>query len=276
MKDFFIRLITSVFLVAAVVGAFLLRELVDNNWMLLLFAFFAVIGSFETVRALKDKLTWFSKCVIAAFSLSIAPAFAFFGVSAAITTLLSAAILLFGEIVFNYDEVTVEKTACGLFGLFYPTALLIPLFLLNDLGDKSFTALALTFLISPAADASAYVVGSIVKGPKLCEKITAKKTISGAIGGLLGGVLVSVLFWAVCAKGMLFSNVTAEVITFMILGLFGALFTELGDLIESGIKRKLGIKDMGKIFPGHGGMLDRIDGITVCAIFVYLVFAFIG
>lgn len=276
MKNFLIRLGTSVFIIAVVVGSFLLRELVDIRLMNILFYAFAVVGSYEMIRALKDRITNFQKCVIFAFSLTVTPVYVFFGVQAVAVVCMCACILLLLAMVFEFEKVTIEKISCAFFALFYPTGLLIPMLLCNTLESNSFVALVLIFIISPVADALAYVVGSLLKGPKLCEKVSPKKRISGAIGGLLGGIAVSLLFWLVYAKGSVTDNVGAEIVLFSLIGLFGALFTELGDLVEGAIKRKLEIKDMGKLLPGHGGMLDRIDGNMICAAFIYLVFSFIG
>lgn len=276
MKNFLIRAVTSVFIVAALVGSFVLRQCVDERWMYLLFFVFAALSSFEMVRALKDRLTDFTKCVVMAYSLAIVPFYMFFGTSALLIMTVGAGILLLLATVFDFEETTIEKTACGFFAMFYPGVLLIPMLLANSLENNSFIALLLIFSISPVADAMAYVVGSLLKGPKLCTKINQKKTVSGAIGGLLGGIIVSVVVWLAYAKGKVLDNATWELVLFIVTGLVGALFTELGDLVESAIKRKLEIKDMGRILPGHGGMLDRIDGNMLCAAFIYAVFAFIG
>lgn len=67
-----------------------------------------------------------------------------------------------------------------------------------------------------------------------------------------------------------------EIIAAAVIGIIAAFMTEIGDLVESCIKRKVGIKDMGKILPGHGGILDRIDGTLFTAAFIYLVFSVIS
>lgn len=276
MKNFLTRCVTSVFIVAALVGAFVLRECVDEKWMLLLFAFFAVVGTYEMVTALKDRITTFCKCVAIAYSIVVVPSFIIFGAPSLAIISICAGLLLLVSAVFDFENLTIEKIACGFLVLFYPTGLLIPMILTNAIGENSFIALMLIFIISPVADVLAYIVGSLLKGPKLCPKVNPKKTISGAIGGLLGGIIASLAFWLVYAKEMIFDNVTAEIVFYSVVGLFGAAFTELGDVTESAIKRKLGIKDMGNLLPGHGGILDRIDGNMLCATFIYAVFAFIG
>ena len=95
----------------------------------------------------------------------------------------------------------------------------------------------------------------------------------GAIGALVGGVIASGAVYGIyCAVAGSFADIQLWLPIFLALGLVGALVTMFGDLIESGIKRKLGIKDMGKIMPGHGGVLDRIDGTMFMAIIVYIAF----
>ncbi len=275
MKNFGQRLFSGVFIVIALVGSFLLRQRVDERLMCILFYFFALVGTFETVRAMGERLTPFSKCVIWAYALTVTPVFVFFGIDAVWTVTVAAPLLLLFGMLFEFDKTDIDKLSCGFLCLFYPTGLLIPMLQTNVLENHAFVALMLIFIISPCSDVMAYIVGSLLKGPKLCPKLSPKKTVSGAIGGLLGGTVAAVLLWVFYAKGMVFENLTVELIVFILLGLFGSLFTEFGDLIEGAIKRKLGIKDMGKLLPGHGGILDRIDGNMICAAFIHFVFAFI-
>ena len=275
MKNFIIRAITSVFIIAVVVGAFLLRQLVDTRLMHILFYLFAVGGTLEMVRALGDKMTTFNKYVIVAVSLTLIPLYVFLGANAMAILAITAGVVILISMVFDFENTTLEKTGCAFLALVYPNLLLIPMVLTNEISN-ALIALILIFVIAPVTDGAAYIIGSLIKGPKLCEKVSPKKTISGAIGGLIGGTLASVIFWLVYAKGMVLSNQTAEFILFIVIGVLGSLFTELGDLIEGTIKRKLAIKDMGKLLPGHGGVLDRIDGNMICAVFVYGVFMFIG
>lgn len=116
-------------------------------------------------------------------------------------------------------------------------------------------------------DIGGYFVGSTVKGPKLAPKISPNKTWSG----LLGGVLLSV---AVSYGVMVLFKVSPQVsVYYLIMAGIIAAIAQVGDLIESYIKRRLDIKDSSNLIPGHGGIFDRIDGLIFAAPFAYLMLA---
>jgi len=137
----------------------------------------------------------------------------------------------------------------------------------------------LIVLITWLTDTFAYLVGRTLKGPKLAPKISPNKTISGSIGGLLGGIagamLVFLLAYNITELSAVLSMFNLSWWHFLLIGVFGSAFGQIGDLFESKIKRNAGVKDSGNIFPGHGGMLDRIDAMIFISTFVYLVIFFI-
>ena len=156
----------------------------------------------------------------------------------------------------------------GLLTAVYPKLIMTAFLYANSLKNNSLLALILIFTIAPATDVMAYLVGSLLKGKKLCPKISPNKTISGAIGGLSGGIIVAVALSFILKP---VTDVKLVGLVFAALGIFGSVLTQIGDLTESYIKRKLGVKDMGFIFPGHGGVLDRFDGISFAAVLVTIV-----
>jgi phosphatidate cytidylyltransferase len=117
------------------------------------------------------------------------------------------------------------------------------------------------FATTWAADIGAFLVGNLLKGPKLWPRFSPNKTWSGFIGGLVAAVLAAV---AIAAWFMKLSLEGAALI-----GLAGGLATMAGDLWESILKRRFGVKDSGDLIPGHGGLLDRVDGLM----FAVMVFA---
>jgi len=110
------------------------------------------------------------------------------------------------------------------------------------------------FLIAWAADSAAYLVGKLVGGPKLWRKYSPNKTWSGFAGGMIAGMLTAGTLSDLTG---LFESSTAA----LIVGLLVAFATMGGDLWESMLKRRYGVKDSGTLIPGHGGLLDRVDGL---------------
>ena len=143
-------------------------------------------------------------------------------------------------------------------------------------GVKHFSLIIIVLIIAITmlTDTFAYLVGSKLKGPKLCPKISPNKTISGAIGGLIGGIVGAMLVYAL-ANAKIFSGVLSMYNLawwhFLLIGLFGSILGQLGDIFESFLKRRAMVKDSGNLFPGHGGMLDRIDAMTFVTAFVFIV-----
>jgi phosphatidate cytidylyltransferase len=114
------------------------------------------------------------------------------------------------------------------------------------------------FLVVWASDISAYFSGRFLGGPKLAPAISPNKTWSGAMGGLLGALLVGVGA-ALALGGAAPLGATAAVA--LLLG----LATQSGDMFESWMKRRFGVKDSSGLLPGHGGLLDRLDGVLAAA-----------
>ena len=112
-----------------------------------------------------------------------------------------------------------------------------------------------------AADICAFLVGSALKGPKLWPRFSPNKTWSGFAGGLLGAMLAGLLMSL--APPFQLNPMAAAFI-----GLFGGLATMAGDLWESMLKRRFGVKDSGDLIPGHGGLLDRVDGLMFAVVVI--------
>jgi phosphatidate cytidylyltransferase len=114
-------------------------------------------------------------------------------------------------------------------------------------------------LVVWASDSAAYVAGRALGGPKLAPAISPGKTWSGALGGLLGAMLVGLL------AALLVTPAAPILGAALVAGLLGVV-SQAGDLLESGIKRRFGVKDSSQLIPGHGGLLDRLDGILSAAL----------
>ncbi len=153
-----------------------------------------------------------------------------------------------------------ERPIDGAYGVLYiAPACLVFVWLIETPQGPGWTTMLLATTWS--ADIGAFVVGNALKGPKLWPRFSPNKTWAGFVGGLIAGLLASV---AVAAMFMRLSLAGAAII-----GLAGGLATMAGDLWESMLKRRFGVKDSGDIIPGHGGVLDRVDGLM----FAVMVFA---
>ncbi len=161
--------------------------------------------------------------------------------------------------------------------MIYPLGIFSTFFFINH-SKYGLLGIFLALLVPIMTDTMAYFVGVTFKGKKLCPNISPKKTVSGIIGGVIGAMAVFVMF-DVTGLFVNFNNVglikltnslVASGVIYGIFGIIGGVLSELGDLGASWIKRKAGIKDFGKIFPGHGGMMDRLDSIIFMLPTVYI------
>jgi phosphatidate cytidylyltransferase len=143
-------------------------------------------------------------------------------------------------------------------GVLYAAALLVPIVVLR--GDARLGLVAVLFLFATvwATDVAALYSGRYFGGPKLAPKISPAKTWSGAIGGALAGIAGGIALLAVMRfelNAILFLVALAVTVT-----------AQLGDLFESWVKRRFSVKDTSEIIPGHGGVMDRLDGFIAAAL----------
>ncbi len=193
----------------------------------------------------------------------------------ALSTLIAGVIVLFSFLVFAYDKVTLESAGYSLVCYLYPSMFLLLLSICNHFLVYSELAVLLVFIVCPFADTFAYLFGRAFgkRYPKkMAPSISPKKTVVGGVGGLLGGALGAIVIFFACYGLTFLDDIgviaplrwelaidAPNILFFIAVGVITAAFSQFGDLVESAVKRKLGLKDMGKIMPGHGGILDRID-----------------
>jgi phosphatidate cytidylyltransferase len=139
---------------------------------------------------------------------------------------------------------------------------------LRDGDTQGLLAVLYLFAVVWATDIMAYFVGRAVGGPKLAPSISPGKTRSGALGGALGAIAAALLFALAAGTGR-FALLAGIAIVLSIV-------SQAGDLFESWVKRRHGVKDSGRIIPGHGGVLDRVDGLVVAAFALYLIGSMLG
>ena len=182
-------------------------------------------------------------------------------------TIVSFCVLL---VIMRRDEPTLTDVMVSLLPML---TLVLPgmcLFGILDVPLRRMQAMLLTmvFAIAVGGDTFALFVGTWIGGKKLCPKISPHKTVAGAIGGLAGSVLLAWLTGHIFAT-VLPTQAFPPAWGNILVGVIGGVAAQMGDLFASMVKRHCNIKDFGTLFPGHGGMLDRMDSILFAAIIVY-------
>lgn len=150
--------------------------------------------------------------------------------------------------------------ALGFIYIIVPAILLVLLRGKNaGINAVGFQSLIYVILVVVAADTGAYFGGSYFRGPKIAPKLSPNKTWSGFVSGVLFGSFIGSL----SALFIGFSPLYAALIAVPIV-----IFSVIGDFLESGLKRKLKVKDTGGVLPGHGGVLDRVDSLMMAIVFI--------
>jgi phosphatidate cytidylyltransferase len=176
------------------------------------------------------------------------------------------AMLLFGALVTAVvSRGVTERRADAAYGIFYiAPACLAVVWLRNTPQGAGWTVML--FATTWAADICAYAVGNALKGPKLWPRFSPNKTWSGFFGGLAGAVAAAVGVASIPLPGDGQPLIHLSLAGAALVGLIGGLATMMGDLWESMLKRRFGVKDSGDLIPGHGGLLDRVDGLMFATI----------
>jgi len=292
MKD---RVAVGVLYVAVILGGCALKAFFPtwgSYFFDALFALIAAIGSFEFLRACKVQ-SKVQRFITIAFCSAIVPVYVLTRalVDNGVLTMFDnaqwvmviflcvGAMALMFALVFDKKHTTFTETAYCMTCMLYAGMLCAICSAVNHLTYNSVSAMFVLVMVVPVTDAFALFTGVLLKGKfpaKLAPHISPNKTVIGSLGGLAGGVVAAVVaYYAAVLVNQTPTFLSGEQIplwVFLIIGFLTAIASQVGDLFESAVKRECGIKDMGDILRGHGGMLDRFDstlfaGMTVFACF---------
>ena len=310
-----LRLITGTVYAIVLLLFFALKIFVHKLFFDVLIVLFTVLGTHEMIRAFGDKLHRSQKIVAMTFAILVVVTYIaadvvftdVLGVQLPDPGNLAEAVgrnyaphitlimfiagiaVIFGLLVLAHTRVSLESVGYTLIAYLYPSVFLVIMTVCNHLAFYSDAAIAMVFVISPAADSLAYVFGKSL-GKKLPAKmaptVSPNKTLIGGFGGLVGGAVGGCIVFFVyyglcrCVQWEGFAQFTLsspqfvwhDLALFVGIGIVVSAFSQFGDLVESAFKRKLGIKDMGNLLPGHGGILDRIDSSLYASLIVALIF----
>ena len=181
-----------------------------------------------------------------------------FGNYGTMAIIISMILILF-VYVFGYPKYHAEQVMAAFFGVVYVAVMLSFIYLTRSLPDGKFLVW-LIFLCSWGCDACAYCAVMLIGKHQMAPVLSPKKSIEGAVGGVAGAALLGVIY-AAATQGKM-----AE---YALICAVGALISMVGDLAASAIKRNQNIKDYGKLIPGHGGILDRSDSVSITAPVIY-------
>ncbi|MDE7379683.1 MAG: phosphatidate cytidylyltransferase, partial [Clostridia bacterium] len=181
--------------------------------------------------------------------------------------------------VFDHDRSDLKSTAYAEFCLLYCGALASVGANINHMKNNSATAILLICILVPMVDVGAFFIGKLfgkLIPLKLAPRTSPNKTVVGAVGGVLGGILAAVVTWLICeyapCVNFSYDGKLPAVVVLILISLPTSILAQLGDLFESAIKRGCGIKDMGNILPGHGGVLDRFDSMLFATVAIVVCF----
>lgn len=170
--------------------------------------------------------------------------------------------------VFTFPKYHANQIMSAMFSFLYGPVMLSFLYLLREGFDDGIYLVWFVFLASWGSDTCAYCVGVLIGKHKMTPKLSPKKSVEGAVGGILGAALLFVLYTHFVINQ--YTMTTLSLPLAAVLGAVGALVSMVGDLAASAVKRDHGIKDYGKLIPGHGGIMDRFDSVIVAGPIVFL------
>lgn len=178
-----------------------------------------------------------------------------------------APLYMFAVAVFQTKKLCVTDAGLAAFSCFYIIAALTSLIYIHDFAILGKYVYLLCFIAAWATDSFAYFTGMLFGKHKLIPEVSPKKTVEGAIGGVVFCAISMVVFGLIIENFFNPENsFHANYLVLAISGIVISVISQIGDLIMSLIKRKYQIKDYGKIFPGHGGILDRCDSVIAVSL----------
>jgi phosphatidate cytidylyltransferase len=238
---------------------------IDIRFFAILVAFAAMLAVRELGKSLVVGLSDRMSILLQVLSPTIVIAAAVSGVTGLLATFVASALLVLTVRLLDGQEAYVHHVTRSIFTLVYAPLLAGFAVLLSTQTDGAWKVLAF-ILLTAATDFGGYVAGALFGKHPMAPKISPKKSWEGFAGALVLQVVVGIALWVYIFDQPWWEGA--------IVGTLMMLTATIGDLVESMIKRDLGIKDMGSLLPGHGGVMDRLDSLVINAFMAWLLFGF--
>lgn len=261
MKKILVRSLTGTVYIAAIVGAIL----GGLNWFALLLAVFLIPAAYELSKMIPGNGT---SRPTQFFDIVIAEVILLLGLVTDYSTNILPAILVILLIIRFISQLYITRLA--------PNASLahsaltwiyvaLPLAILGWVYTVNPTLVLGMFVMIWLNDTGAFCVGSLIGRHKLFERISPKKSWEGFVGGMVFSIAAGALYFYCFGESFSLDGIPMTLTSLLVMGGVVSVAATYGDLIESMLKRAAGVKDSGKLLPGHGGMLDRIDSLLLTA-----------
>ena len=235
----------------------------------------AVVGMWEMLRCIGLHRVWglsipYLLCA-AAFPMAIYYVNDAQVMSGAIVfALIVLALYSFAVMTFSHSKLDLSGVAAAFMTAFYIVAAFTSLCLLRYTVPAGRYVYLICFIGAWTTDIFAYFCGFLLGKHKLIPDVSPKKTVEGSIGGVLFCVIAMVVYGLI-VRWITAGAIDADFLMLCISGILISVVSQIGDLLMSAIKRKYGVKDYGRIFPGHGGVLDRFDSVLAVALVLCLI-----
>ncbi len=264
---FLTRLISGIIVLAIAVAAMLL----GGDVLFLFTMAITLIGLYELYKAAGIEKTWLGYLGLAGTVIYDLVMRFFPGgelMAAAV-----AALMIMSAYVFMFPKYKVHEAFSGLSGILYVTVLMSFIYKVRILPDGLYV-IPMIFICAWGNDTCAYCVGMLLGKHKMFPVLSPKKSVEGFIGGIVGAAALGLIYGSIFGTHL--PSLVNPAVSCMVIGAVGALIAVVGDLSASAVKRDTGIKDYGRLIPGHGGILDRFDSILFTAPVVYILAVILG
>lgn len=190
-----------------------------------------------------------------------------------LAVLVATILALMGAFVLTFPKYTTSKIMKAVAMLMYAPLMLSFGYRIRLHAEHPFIMCGLIFLVACGSDAFAYFVGSALGKHKLAPKLSPKKSIEGAVGAIVLTGISCVVYAIIFNRLGIIDE--RYIVVIAIMGALGSVISQIGDLMASAIKRNYNVKDYGKLIPGHGGIMDRVDSwlVVMPVIYILLIFA---